>query len=334
VNRPNLKAIARRFVAIGACALCISSHAASFDCAKANSPLEHAICNDAELSALDSELTQSYNKALNGQGDDTVAFRDAQRAWLKSRPKSGSAQDIDALKSMYRERIGQLAAIPVFPAPDQAVDGPTFRIHAASKQFDFKIRMLNACEIDKQSAYQTCEGPGQVLVFRKGDERVLQRIDMQNIFVAMAGSNTPLVNSAKLYDYQGAINVGDFNFDGREDFAIQNGNNGGYGGPSYDVYLFDPTTGRFNFNEPMSQLIEETLGFFEVDRAKKVLRTTAKSGCCYHEFTTYRVEKNAPVAIARRIEALTADGEKMEITDERLINGKWRSKTRYEPAPR
>lgn len=84
----------------------------------------------------------------------------------------------------------------------------------------------------------------------------------------------------------------------------------------------------------MSQLIEETLGFFEVDAVKKVIRTTAKSGCCYHDFTTYRVEGNAPVAIAKHIEALTTDGTKMEITDERLVNGKWRSKTRYETAPR
>jgi hypothetical protein len=149
----------------------------------------------------------------------------------------------------------------------------------------------------------------------------------------MTDTQKPLVNSANLYDFQGVINVGDFNFDGREDFAIRNGNNGSYGGPTYDVYLSDRASGRFVFNEAMSELVMETLGFFEVDSRHKVIRTTAKSGCCYHEFTTYRVENNTPVAIANHIEALTADGTKMEIRDERFVNGKWQSKTHYERAP-
>lgn len=141
---------------------------------------------------------------------------------------------MNELKGMYRERISRLSEMPV---PDQPVGGPTFRVNAASKHFDFKIRMLTACENETQSFYQRCEGPGQVLVYRKGEQRALQTINMQNIFVSMTDSQNPLVNSANLYDYQGDINVGDFNFDIHEDFAIQNGNNGSYSGPSYDVYL-------------------------------------------------------------------------------------------------
>lgn len=42
----------------------------------------------------------------------------------------------------------------------------------------------------------------------------------------------PLVNGATLYDDQGMIQIGDFNFDGALDFAIQDGNSSCYGGPS------------------------------------------------------------------------------------------------------
>jgi hypothetical protein len=41
-----------------------------------------------------------------------------------------------------------------------------------------------------------------------------------------------------------------------------------------------------------------------------------------------------PVAVARHIEdALHTDGDKMTVTDEELVNGKWHRKVHYEPMP-
>ena len=112
-------------------------------------------------------------------------------------------------------------------------------------------------------------------------------------------SGQPLRNTAHLYDDQGLINVGDFNFDGYDDFAIQVGNSGSYGSPSYDVYLYDPSQKSFKISQPMSELIEETLGFFRVDSIKKRLVTLTKSGCCYHETVEYKVQNNLPVPVSR-----------------------------------
>ncbi|WP_179403513.1 XAC2610-related protein [Burkholderia guangdongensis] len=309
------------------------AYAASFDCHAARSPIEHAICDDAQLSALDSELADAYRTALKGQGDAADQLKAGQREWLKSRAPDGKI-DPAALENAYRERIAALKALPAFPSPGALVDGPTFRLTTVAKQHDFALRMLEACSTEKSDDDSTCEGPGQLLIFGKGQPKLLQTINLPNVFVTLPkGGNGPLTNSARLYDYQGVINVGDFNFDGYEDFGIQTGNEGSYGGPSYDVYLFDPKAERFVHNDAMTQLIAETLGFFGVDAAHKRLHTFAKSGCCYHEDTTYRVDHDMPVAVARHIEDGQGAGDKMEVIDEELVNGKWHRKVHHEPMP-
>jgi uncharacterized protein len=311
-----------------------TAHAASFDCGAARSPIEHAICNDTQLSALDSELADAYRAALNRRGAAADELKAAQREWLKQRAPSGEI-DVAALKTAYRARIDELQTQPVFPTPEEAVEGPVFPLNAIAKQHDFVLRMLEACPVENDKEDTTCEGPAQLLIHGKGQRAVRQTINLPRVFVTLRkGSKGPLVNSAKLYDYQGVINVGDFNFDGQEDFGIQTGNDGSYGGPSYDIYLFNARTQRFVRNSEMTGLILETLGFFQVDVKNKRLRTFAKDGCCYHETTTYRVERDVPVAIERRIDDAQGAGDKMKVTEEKLVDGQWRSKVHYEPMPK
>ena len=305
--------------------------AASFDCAAARSPTERTICDDAELSALDEQLDQAYRVALKKQVHSVDRLRAGQRAWWKSLQSGADPVDQENLKAAYQERIEALAQRPSFPAAGTPMEGPTLSLKGVARQYDFSFRMLDACSPETEGG--SCEGPGRVLVHRKGQSKVMQTIDMDNIFLSFAASGQPLVNSARLYDHQGVINVGDFDFDfdGHEDFGIQNGNHGSYGGPSYDIYLFDPKLGRFTYSTSMSELIESTLGFFRVDVKRKRLTTFAKSGCCYHESTVYRVVLGEPVPVTRHIEALMPDGERMEITEERLVGGKWRRKVHYVP---
>lgn len=61
---------------------------ASFDCKKAASPLERAICSDQELGEEDVILSRIYNRtsnALKTMQYDSV-LRDDQRVWLKQLP--------------------------------------------------------------------------------------------------------------------------------------------------------------------------------------------------------------------------------------------------------
>ena len=57
--------------------------AASFDCAKAVTPFEHAICGDADLSAADERLAKTYATAIGGLSEHaSEEMRVTQRAWL------------------------------------------------------------------------------------------------------------------------------------------------------------------------------------------------------------------------------------------------------------
>jgi uncharacterized protein len=99
--------------------LSLSAHAASFDCGAAHSAIEHAICNDAQLSALDSELAVAYRTALQRQGDSVDQLKAEQRQWLRMRTSSGKI-DADSLKRAYQARIAELDAMPVLPRPNAA----------------------------------------------------------------------------------------------------------------------------------------------------------------------------------------------------------------------
>lgn len=84
------------------------SRAASFDCAKAGTPNERAVCANPALSALDSEmggLWFAYSRfpmLMGGNGDR----QDEARAFLAARGKCGA--DIRCLTAAYTARIATL----------------------------------------------------------------------------------------------------------------------------------------------------------------------------------------------------------------------------------
>ena len=83
-------------------------HAASFDCAKASTDVETMICNDAQTSALDSKLQQTYATALKAtDAYGKKALAKEQRNWLKY--ARGICQDTACLRKVYADRIAVLA---------------------------------------------------------------------------------------------------------------------------------------------------------------------------------------------------------------------------------
>ncbi len=84
-----------------------AARAASFDCARARSPDEHAICADPGLSNLDSRLTglldlDEGTVAMGQRGD----MQDAQSAWVKMRSRCGA--DRACLRARYETRLKQV----------------------------------------------------------------------------------------------------------------------------------------------------------------------------------------------------------------------------------
>ena len=84
-----------------------SSEAASFDCAKAVSADEKAICTDSKLNDADVEMAVLYTQlkpllGMGARGD----MEDEQAAWLKRR--AGCGADLACLGKAYEDRVQQL----------------------------------------------------------------------------------------------------------------------------------------------------------------------------------------------------------------------------------
>ncbi len=128
-----------------------------------------------------------------------------------------------------------------------------------------------------------------------------------------------------------SIFLEDYNFDGAEDLAIRDGNNGGYGGPSYQVYLFSKTAGKFVLSPSLTNLAQGTyLGMLEVDKKKKVLRNFSKDGCCWHQTEEFSVVGNRPKKVFEETEDARAEvGKRVRITTRKLVRGRWRTSVKY-----
>lgn len=82
------------------------SLAADFNCARASTAVEKAICADQKLSGLDEMLGMAYRNAVESAGDETQAVREAQRAWLAERNACGSM--VECLRKSYDRRLTAL----------------------------------------------------------------------------------------------------------------------------------------------------------------------------------------------------------------------------------
>ena len=86
------------------------SFAASFDCKKAKSAVEKAICADEELGKLDVDLSKVYKDALKEYPVENYV-KTRQREWIKYNSYCGKSNFIICLQNNYKERIGQLSNI-------------------------------------------------------------------------------------------------------------------------------------------------------------------------------------------------------------------------------
>ncbi|PHM30693.1 lysozyme inhibitor LprI family protein [Xenorhabdus innexi] len=96
-----------RYMLLLLCLLSPLSFAASFDCTKAKSPDEKAICANQKLNDLDVEMSVKYHflHGLFAMGVSGEMYN-SQQAWLKKRQKCGG--DTACLLQSYHQRLNQL----------------------------------------------------------------------------------------------------------------------------------------------------------------------------------------------------------------------------------
>ncbi|ALB63749.1 FIG00553478: hypothetical protein [Cronobacter condimenti 1330] len=138
---------ALRRLALGVTLACGATplFAASFDCDKAGTPVEHAICQQPTLGELDSKINNDYLRAMGSlPAQDAAALRTAQRAWLKTR-NACSANESEmqtCLKNTMKTRSETL--------DDMA--------RHATHEFDAAVSLIPDSPVnaaDKLRAYQT-----------------------------------------------------------------------------------------------------------------------------------------------------------------------------------
>jgi len=128
------------------------------------------------------------------------------------------------------------------------------------------------------------------------------------------------------YGKQSLLIYDDFNFDGKKDLAILDAHNSCYGGPSFQVYLETGTT--LKYSPEFTKLTQEYCGMFDVDYKTKTIHTMTKSGCCWHQYSDFKVINNKPVAVKIVEESINPSHLFIiDYIEKNSINGKMLEKT-------
>ncbi|EDW4508782.1 Uncharacterized protein conserved in bacteria, putative lipoprotein [Salmonella enterica subsp. enterica serovar Hartford] len=85
-----------------------AAFAASFDCQKASTEIEHKICDNERLSKLDEQLSSTYSIALKANTGDADTLKTVQRQWINMR---GKLTDDKALELAYLIQINGLKGL-------------------------------------------------------------------------------------------------------------------------------------------------------------------------------------------------------------------------------
>lgn len=96
-------------VMIGWLVLPVHVQAASFDCAKASTKVEHIICDNPDISKLDDEMATSYKAVLQGK-TQKEEIRQVQKEWMKERNNCG---DTACVNRLYEARLHALGDVSV-----------------------------------------------------------------------------------------------------------------------------------------------------------------------------------------------------------------------------
>lgn len=195
----------------------------------------------------------------------------------------------------------------------------SFLIKNGSKIFDVKMQ-VESCDSEN-----ICNSPATVYLSKKNQKQVFQTINMSETYFQLdekqqLTGNLTLIPYKKFYGFY----FKDFNFDGVEDLAISNGNYAPYGGITYDIFLFSKASGKFVKNEQLTELENQNMSF-EVNKKRKTIETSTKSGCCWHGMSRYKYINNRLVEVYSYTEDAQGDGENMQPITQRRIGGKLRT---------
>lgn len=161
-----------------------------------------------------------------------------------------------------------------------------FTIEKFSKDYYGKIQISDTSEVFSK---------GWIAIYDSKTKKQLIKVVSDELALELHEGKVVANIKSLPYGEQSLIMYEDFNFDGIKDFAICDGQNSCYHGPSFKIFL--STDKGFLFNKEFTRLSQEYCGMFNIDDKAKRIYTMTKSGCCWHEFSEFIVVNNKPKAI-------------------------------------
>lgn len=168
--------------------------AASFDCTKASTPFERAICGSEDLSRADERLAKTYATAIGGLSDSALAqMRSSQRDWLAyaQRACTRTAEalssgdydergascltDLFDSRSRVLETSRMMDGIRVFPIASFAALPDPYEQDNPDSNWPVAQHELSVVQIDDDAAYVTdfnayVRGQGDVIAAGFGEQ--------------------------------------------------------------------------------------------------------------------------------------------------------------------
>lgn len=189
-----------------------------------------------------------------------------------------------------------------------------FLANNSSDQYKAKI-FVDKCEGN------ACGGKATVIIYDKVTDREIDTFHSEDLDFGLTETQNAKLGWLELGKYQTPLIFGDFNFDGLEDLAIRNGNNGAYASPSYQVYLTSKEN-KFLLNNELTKLASENLGMFDVDKKTKQIAIHQKDGCCFDKTINYKFDaKNLPYEDSSVIED-SSIADIVTVITQKIVDGK------------
>ncbi|MDH7975977.1 hypothetical protein QH494_27690 [Sphingomonas sp. AR_OL41] len=165
-------------VALAALALPGAASAASFDCARAASPIEKRICADAQLSRDDEALAASYARAL-AIAPLPFAVREEQRSWIgEVRDKAATNAELHAALVARATELAMQAAADTVAA--QPVPLATIATRCTAPRSD-----SGACRVEGSGRFPAAHLVWQRRIYQDGDTRTASGVTVY----AVEGAN-------------------------------------------------------------------------------------------------------------------------------------------------
>ncbi|MBK8808459.1 MAG: hypothetical protein IPO21_18240 [Bacteroidales bacterium] len=176
--------------------------------------------------------------------------------------------------------------------------------------------------------YENCEGAGIIKLIDKTTNNHFQTFNSEELNIYYDNIQIDTIKVMLPYNEQSLLIFNDFNFDGAEDLAIANGNNGSYGATTYNVYIYNVTKKQFDWSEELTNLTTENLGMFKIDSERKRLISYSKSGCCWHLTSEYEIALPSILVLVYELEEDASLDKYVKVTTRKWVSNKWVSKTR------